>query len=183
MQPPITTTRNPSGRPLPPRQLSLMACQADDVSLMSQAISMCSSPDSRNTVEDVLSQALMISVGRNSSHVLTYLLTHGADVHDVRATSVVHSKPSKQVLEIFSHVAGTSTRDALGIDHSCGTSSMMESWSSGAWSVARMCIKTNHPQATTRLHRIITPARPYSKSPRGIAPWRPSSYCDPRARH
>ncbi len=86
--------------------LARQACQTDDVSLMSQAISISSSPSSRVTVEDVLAHALEQSVACNSTNVLTYILTHGTDINLISGTDVAvcvrrPAEPSKQTIDIL----------------------------------------------------------------------------------
>ncbi|KAM0253867.1 hypothetical protein ACHAQJ_007095 [Trichoderma viride] len=88
-----------------PARLTLQACRNDDVPLMVQAISMASSPESRNTVQDVIKAGLRNSLAREAPRVLTYLLDHGADVSTVTAGMMGMKeelvKPSLEVLEIL----------------------------------------------------------------------------------
>ena len=89
-----------------PRVLARQACQADDVSLMSEAISFSSSPIYRDTVEGVLTHALKQLVGYNSTNVLTYILTHGADIHRLSGMDVAVCirrpvEPSKQTIDLL----------------------------------------------------------------------------------
>lgn len=85
--------------------LSIEACRADDVSLMEQAISIASQPNSRNTVQEVVQRGLRRSAARSAVHVLHYLLDRGADVAILSASDILANddmvKPSQEVLEIL----------------------------------------------------------------------------------
>jgi hypothetical protein len=88
-----------------PARLTIEACKNDDVSLMAQAISMASNPESRNTVQDVIKAGLRRSLRRAAPRVLSYVLSHGADVSIVDASMIMNSdelaEPSREVLEIL----------------------------------------------------------------------------------
>lgn len=85
-------------------QMSIQACKADDVSLLEQAISLASHPNSRFTVEEVVLRGLQSSVMRGAVNVLHYVLDRGADVRKITASHVTNygaDKPSQEVLEIL----------------------------------------------------------------------------------
>ncbi|OCK77452.1 hypothetical protein K432DRAFT_247397, partial [Lepidopterella palustris CBS 459.81] len=73
--------------------------QTDDVSLLIQALSIASSPDSRESVEELLSQAIRVSIRRNAKDVLTYALDHGAKVP--ARSGLVLDDPQIQTLDIL----------------------------------------------------------------------------------
>ncbi|KAF4609809.1 hypothetical protein G7Y89_g15813 [Cudoniella acicularis] len=95
-----TSTTAPSGRPQRPRALVVKACQTDDVSLISQAISLASSPSSRETVQEVFSQAVTQSIYRNAPNVLTHVLAHGGEVPTYSDLGV-EEPPSTEILAIL----------------------------------------------------------------------------------
>jgi len=67
-------------RPQSARQLILTACRLDDISLISHAISIASSPDSKDNLQEILSRTVSYSIRRNATNVLTYVLEHGGKV-------------------------------------------------------------------------------------------------------
>jgi hypothetical protein len=77
----------------------------DDVSLMAQAISIASNPESRNTVQEVIQNGLRRSVARSATRVLSYLLDQGAEVSTITAGAIMSKEelvePSREVLEIL----------------------------------------------------------------------------------
>jgi hypothetical protein len=95
-----STSTTAHSRPPRPRTLVLKACQTDDVSLISQAISIASSPGSRETDQELLSAALTQSIRRNASKVLTYVLEHGAEV-PAYSNLNLEKQPTTGILEIL----------------------------------------------------------------------------------
>ena len=100
--------QNNTSRPIPPRRLALEACKADDVSLMAQAILLASSPESRDTVQEVIRASLRRSVASSATRVLSYLLDdQGADVSAISGGTIASVsseesvEPSREVLEIL----------------------------------------------------------------------------------
>lgn len=91
-----STSRTPPQRP---GRLVLQACQTNDVSLITQAISLASSPTSRDSVESILSQAVNQSIRRNATSVLTYVLENGAQVPTCSDISI--ENPSTSTLQIL----------------------------------------------------------------------------------
>lgn len=75
------------------------ACQTDDVSLLIQAITIASSPDSQESVEELLSQAVRVSIRRNARAVLTYALENGGEVPT--HSGLVLEDPQIQTIEIL----------------------------------------------------------------------------------
>ncbi|KFY39664.1 hypothetical protein V494_03903 [Pseudogymnoascus sp. VKM F-4513 (FW-928)] len=104
MSQPTESTRE---RRLKPMTLNLAACRADDVSLMEQAISAASKPDSIYPVQYVVQRGLSRSSSMGAVRVLTYLLNHlhGASIAALTASRVTFNedrdKPSLEVLEIL----------------------------------------------------------------------------------
>ena len=102
-----TNEQSTTGRPSNPNTLCIEACKADDVSLMEQAISMASEPNSRHAVQVVVQWGLSRSARRRAVHVLSYLVDHphGADVAAISAPEIVSNddmgKHSQEVLEIL----------------------------------------------------------------------------------
>lgn len=82
-----------------PRQILLTACQNDDVSLVSQALSLASAPDSQETVEELLSRAVTVSIRRRAAKVLTHVLEHGAEVPAYSGLNV--EDPSTEILQVL----------------------------------------------------------------------------------
>jgi hypothetical protein len=62
--------------------LIVQACEADDVDLISQAISLSSSPSSTRSPEQVVQMTFPRVFSRNAPKVLDYILTHGVDFKD-----------------------------------------------------------------------------------------------------
>lgn len=93
--------------------LVLRACQADDVSLISEAISVASSPNSQDTIEEALSKAVRWSIRRFATNVLTYVLTHSAKVPTDSNLSLENH--SIEILEILlSHGWDINARHRIG---------------------------------------------------------------------
>jgi len=92
-------TSAPSTNHRRPRQLILTACQNDDVPLIVEALSLASAPDSHETVEGLLSRAVTLSIRRNATSVLTYVLEHGAEVPAYSGLNI--EDPPKEVLQIL----------------------------------------------------------------------------------
>ncbi|KAL6897530.1 hypothetical protein GGI43DRAFT_96452 [Trichoderma evansii] len=88
-----------------PARLAIEACKNDDVSLLIQAISLASNPESRQTVEVVIQRGLQSSLMRTAPRVLSYMLNHGADVSTVYAFMIGSmeepEKPSLEILEML----------------------------------------------------------------------------------
>lgn len=101
----MAQTQTNASRPINPLPLTFEACKTDDVSLMAQAISIASSPGSRNTVQEIIQTGLRRSVARGATRVLPYLLDQGADISTITAGSIVNKEelvePSYEVLEIL----------------------------------------------------------------------------------
>jgi hypothetical protein len=70
------------------RDLIVQACEADDVDLISQALTL-------GSTEQVTRLAFPRAFSRNAPKVLDYLLTHGSDIKDIAgtATSEPHTSP------------------------------------------------------------------------------------------
>lgn len=68
------------------RDLIVQACEADDIDLISQAITLGSSPGSSGPPEQVMKMVFPRVFSRNAPKVLDYILTHGADVKDIGAS-------------------------------------------------------------------------------------------------
>lgn len=77
----------------------------DDISLMAQAISIASNPESRNTVQEVIQNGLRRSVARSATQVLSYLLDQGAEISTITAGAIMSKdelvEPSREVLKIL----------------------------------------------------------------------------------
>jgi hypothetical protein len=101
----MAQTQTNTSQPIYPVRLSIEACKTDDVSLMAQAISIASSPESCDTVQEVIRTGLRRSAARGATRVLSYLLDQGADVSTITAGTIVSSRelvePSREVLEIL----------------------------------------------------------------------------------
>lgn len=97
--PTASTSVSSAAPPQRPRALILTACQTDDVSLISQALSLASYSDSRDTVPELLSRAVTQSIRRNATSVLTYILDHGAEVPAYSSLNI--EDHSKAILEIL----------------------------------------------------------------------------------
>jgi len=67
------------------RDLIVQACEADDVELISQAITLASSPGSSTSLEKLVQMAFPRMFSRNAPTVLDYILTHGA-VKDIASS-------------------------------------------------------------------------------------------------
>lgn len=95
-----STTNTTSSTSPRPAQLVLRACQTDDVSLISQALSAASSlPEPSETIQRLLSQTVRQSAGRGATNVLTYALEHGAKIPPNILGHVYN--PSIGILEIL----------------------------------------------------------------------------------
>jgi hypothetical protein len=77
----------------------LKASETDDVPLISQAISIASSPDSRETVQELFSVALKQSNRLNALKDLTYVLEHGAEIPVYSNLNL--QKPTIEIFEIL----------------------------------------------------------------------------------
>lgn len=77
------------------------------MSLMEQAISIASKPNSRHAAQDVAQRGLRRSAARRAVHVLNYLVDHphGADVAALSASDILATddmdKPSQEILKIL----------------------------------------------------------------------------------
>lgn len=99
-------TSNAANQRQNPMQLSIEACKSDDVSLMEQAISAASLPNSRHTVQDIIQRSTKRAAARRSPRVLQHLLDKGADVTLLTASDTMHPEeeplaPSLEVLEML----------------------------------------------------------------------------------
>lgn len=100
----LPTVDNPAIFPV--RLVASKASKNDDVSLIVEALSLASKPESRNTVGDVFKSGLRNSLKRSALKVLSYLLDHGADVSMIDHSWVVNdedtlAKPSLEALEML----------------------------------------------------------------------------------
>jgi hypothetical protein len=80
------------------------ACNIDDVSLMTQVISMAGQDDSSVMVPEVLQEALTLAGRRDAMHCLAYILELGADVSHVEhhyAYPEFGNDPSREALELL----------------------------------------------------------------------------------
>lgn len=72
---------------------------------MAQAISIASSPESHNTVQEVIQSGLRRSIVRSATQVLSYLLDQGANISTITAGTIMSNgelvEPSREVLEIL----------------------------------------------------------------------------------
>ncbi len=97
--------QNTAGGPSEPIALAIQASKIDDVSLISQAISVASDPSSKFTAQDITQRGLNYAATRNATRVLAYLLEHGADVTTTAAAYVSSQaesvKPSYEVLDVL----------------------------------------------------------------------------------
>lgn len=116
----MAQTQDNTSRPIRPLMLSLEACKTDNVSLMAQAISLASNPESRDTVQQVMQTSLRRSVARDAPRVLSYLLEQGADGSTITASAIIARdeivEPSRKVLDVLiAHSWDTDSRGS-GID-------------------------------------------------------------------
>ncbi|KAL6908775.1 hypothetical protein GGI43DRAFT_379615 [Trichoderma evansii] len=100
----LPTVDNPAIFPV--RLVASKASKNDDVSLIVEALSLASKPESRNTVQDVFRSGLRNSLKRSALKVLSYLLDHGADISIIDPSWVVNDedplvKPSLEALEML----------------------------------------------------------------------------------
>lgn len=83
-----------------PSQLAIKACQDNDISLLTQAIALASSSNSRESVQQILARAVRSAIGRNATKVLSYALACGGEVPPNYPHLDIEG-PSKDILEIL----------------------------------------------------------------------------------